>query len=107
MPRSSKHCLPFTFTSARKSLIEKVYIHGIKGTHLNISFFSFQDRHAKGNVKPEVDSEQNWKLLYAEEDATSTTLVFTRPLRSCDTQNDLNIQVGSYFKGRKKSCYQH
>ena len=54
---------------------------------------SMQDRHGKGNMKPVKDPEQNWKLIFAEEDATSTVLVFTRPLRSCDTENDLNIKV--------------
>lgn len=42
---------------------------------------------------PEKDASQDWFLLHAEEDDFGTVLKFVRKLTTCDTQDDLVIEV--------------
>lgn len=46
-----------------------------------------QDRHGTGNVKPEMDEQQDWRLLRASENATHTVMVVVRDLSTCDDKD--------------------
>ncbi|XP_069987575.1 DBH-like monooxygenase protein 1 homolog [Penaeus vannamei] len=46
-----------------------------------------QDRHGTGNVKPEMDEQQDWRLLRASENETHTVMVVVRDLSTCDDKD--------------------
>ena len=54
-----------------------------------------QDRHATGNMKPDIDSEQNVDLIWGSEIDGTTAIRFKRKIRVCDTLQDRDIVVGT------------
>ena len=54
-----------------------------------------QDMYAVGNDVPMLDKRQDVELLDGHENATHTVFTFRRPLRSCDTEHDLDLGVST------------
>ena len=54
-----------------------------------------QDMYAVGNDAPMLDKRQDVELLDGYENATHTVFTFRRPLRSCDTEHDLDLGVST------------
>ena len=54
-----------------------------------------QDMYAVGNDAPMLDKSQDVQLVDGYENATHTVFTFRRPLRSCDTEHDLDLGVST------------
>ena len=52
-----------------------------------------QDRHGLGNLEPAVDRYQDWTIVSGYENDTHTVLHVSRPLNTCDPDNDHAISV--------------
>lgn len=65
---------------------------------VDISLLPFfpQDYYADSKRNVHKDHVQNYKLLYARENHTHTTLAFSRKLQTCDP-NDTEITVGEIY----------
>ncbi|CAL8068054.1 unnamed protein product [Orchesella dallaii] len=52
----------------------------------------FTDRHGVRRGPPQVDKSQDWKLDQSWEENGTTFLSFSRPLNTCDEENDVVIR---------------
>ncbi|CAG2116969.1 unnamed protein product, partial [Medioppia subpectinata] len=66
---------------------------GMKSSDLVIAWVDDRtgDRYATGESVPLIDPHQDWYLLDSGQNSTHTIVHFVRPLRTCDTDHDLDI----------------
>ncbi|ODM90943.1 DBH-like monooxygenase protein 1 [Orchesella cincta] len=77
----------FGFSSTGTKWLEQICNGGVDDDGRPI----FKDYHAIRNEVPVEDPSQDWTLIEASETGNSTTLRFSRPFDSCDSDHDIPI----------------
>ena len=78
--------------------MELIYLH-MSSIELRTNY-NFQDRHTTENhTAPILDASQDWLLLHGEENDQGTILKFIRKLDTCDSPDDIPVNVNDkvYF----------
>ena len=57
-----------------------------------ILYQNLKDTHAVSRSAPKVDPVQDWKLIEGAQSNGYTILKYKRPLKSCDTEHDIEIK---------------